>query len=198
MGFFKRIGGKIGGWWIRQWSKLKPGPEERRGLKWALFALAIWAVAVGGSTLHSGFGMGIELAFATVIALLGIPLVAIVYALLATILRRVPRMVTGFVVGVVIFVSLLWPAQLGLLFGAILVLIEGLLGGSIALLIGGRFREAAPGNRILTIFFIVATVAANVFLYLFLTGHGTLGEVMRVQPTSTPQPPPLQAAGPSK
>src|SRR5258708_6360663 len=198
MGFFRRVGGKIGDWRRRQWEKLKPRPEERRGLKWALFALAIWAVAVGGSTLHSGFGMGIDLAFAAAIALLGIPLVAIVYALLATILRRVPRMVTGFVVGVVIFISLLWPAQLGLLFGAILVLIEGLLGGSIALLIGGRFREAALGKRILTIFFIVATVAANVFLYLFLTGDGTLGEVMRVQTASTAQPPALDAADPSK
>src|SRR5258708_14403359 len=107
MGFLKHIGRKIGGWWLRQWTKLKPRPEERRGLKWALLALAIWAVAVGGSTLHSGFGMAIDLAFAVAIAALGIPLVAIVYALLATILRRVPRLVTGFLVGVVIFISLL-------------------------------------------------------------------------------------------
>src|SRR3974377_1381952 len=93
-------------WWLHVWSKIRPGPETRRGVFWASVIVALMAACWGGVELQSGFGLGIDLLFALLVAVIGIALFALAVALLLTILRRLPRMLSGVVLGSCLFVSL--------------------------------------------------------------------------------------------
>ena len=64
-------------WSSRAWANIRPGPEARKGAIWGAIAVALWTAIVGGIYLKSGFGLGVDLAFALIVALLGVPLVAV-------------------------------------------------------------------------------------------------------------------------
>ena len=117
---------------------------------WAILLTAAIAAFVGGYYLHSGFGLGIDLAFAFVVAALGIPIVALLVALLLTIFRRLPRLVSGFIFGSCLFISLLWPQQLGIMIGIVYGIVEGVLGATIATLLFGHFRRISLARKIVT------------------------------------------------
>ncbi|MDQ2950114.1 MAG: hypothetical protein M3Y27_29950, partial [Acidobacteriota bacterium] len=106
-------------WWRRTWSSIRPGPEARKGATWAILATAVWAAVIGALNLHSGFGLSVDFAFAFAVAALGIPLVALVVALLLTLLRKLPRLGSGIIVGACVFIGMLWPPPLGPILGAI-------------------------------------------------------------------------------
>jgi dienelactone hydrolase len=155
------------------------------------------AAFVGGYYLHSGFGLGIDLAFAFAVAALGIPLVALLFALLLTILRRLPRLVSGFIFGSCLFISMLWPQQLGIGLGIVFGLVEGVLGATIATFLFGGFRRVSLGKKIVTVVLFLGAVAANIGLYALFASDGVDAEILRVQETATPAPPPLSAPNPA-
>src|SRR5581483_8732043 len=138
---------KIGQWWRSTWANIRPGPEARKGAAWALLASAAIVAFVGGYYLRSGFGLAIDLAFAFLIAGLGIPLAALLIALILTIFRKLPRLATGFIVGACLFVSLPWPDELGIRLAIAVGVVEGFLGASLATLIAGNFRRAARSKQ---------------------------------------------------
>src|ERR1041385_2730163 len=117
--FFVRIGKAIGGWFARQWRKILFGRAGRSGFKWALLAIAIWLIVVGGLSLRSGFGWGVDLAFAAGVVGFGSAVIALLFALALTILRKIPRMLAGFILGVLIFSSMIFPGALGTAVGVI-------------------------------------------------------------------------------
>ncbi len=106
------------------------GPEARKGAIWAVVLTVVWAAIIGGVNLKSGFGLGIDLLFALLIAALGIPLVLLAVTLVFTIVRKLPRALSGFFVGAFLFVSLLWYGSLGYWMAAILLLLEAVLGAT--------------------------------------------------------------------
>ena len=84
------------------WSQILPGPGARKGFAWGCVAAAAGAAVVGALTLHSGFGyLAVALTFG--VAVLGIPLAALVIILLLTILRKLPRLITGVILAAGIF-----------------------------------------------------------------------------------------------
>src|ERR1700689_3420276 len=87
-------------WSSRAWANIRPGPEARKGAIWGAILVALWIAIVGGVYLQSGFGLAIDLAFALTVAALGVPLVTLAVWLLLTILRSLPRMFTGILIGV--------------------------------------------------------------------------------------------------
>src|ERR1700680_4150983 len=86
--------------------RCRPGPEARKGATWGAIAVALWIAIVAGFYLKSGFGLTIDLAFALLVAALGVPLVMLVVWLILTILRKLPRWFTGLLVGVCALVGL--------------------------------------------------------------------------------------------
>lgn len=184
-------------WIAAFWRDIRPGPEARKGALWAAIATVIWAAIVGGINLKSGFGVAADLLFAFLIAALGIPLVAAVYVLLLAILRRLPRWTTGFFVGALVFLSLLWfGGSFGYSVAAILLVIEACLGATIATLVTGNFARLNVRKKVATISICVLAVAANVWVFLFLHNDGITEKLIQIQQNS-PAPATLNAPNPS-
>ena len=145
-------------WCGRTWDKIRPGPEARKGAIWGAIAVALWIAIVAGIYLQSGFGLAIDIAFALTVAALGVPLVMLAVWLIITLLRKLPRWFSGFLIGVCLLVGLAFPAQLGIPFGAILLLTECTLGAAIALLLVRK--------KIVTAVFLAVAIGANIAIYL--------------------------------
>jgi dienelactone hydrolase len=189
---------KLRDWWQRTWSDIRPGPEARKGAAWAIVAAATGAAFVGGYTLHSGFGAWADFGFAFAIAGLGIPLIAVIVALLLTIFRKMPRFIAGIIFGACLFIALLWPPPLGIGMGVIFGLTAGVLGATIATFFSGHFSEVARSKKIVTIVLCVLAIAANIGMGVFLSSDGTNEQVMKIESTASPAPPPLSAANPAE
>ena len=183
-------------WWRRTWINIRPGPEARKGAAWAVIAAAVWAAIVGGIYLESGFSRWIDFPFAFAVAAIGIPLVAVLVAFLLTILRKLPRLATGFIVGGCIFIALAF-GPIGPAFAAAVTLIECILGATIATFLFGHFRAAAVSKKIITITLFAASLAGNVWLYMFLSREGEMGDILRLQQTASPAPAQLSAPNPA-
>ena len=124
-------------------------------------------------------------------------MVALLFALLLTILRKLPRLVSGFIFGCCLFISMLWPQQLVIVLGIVYGLVEGVLGATIATLLFGRFRQASLGKKIVTVVLFAGAIAANIGLYGLLASDGVDAEILHVQETASPTPPLLTAPNPA-
>ena len=184
-------------WCAQAWSKIRPGSEARKGATWGAILVALWIAIVGGIYLKSGFGLPIDLAFALTVAALGVPLVMLVVWLLLTILRKLPRMFSGLLVGACLLVGLALSPPLGIPFGAILLLTECTLGATIATFLAGQLREAHRSKKIITVALFVAAIAANVTIYIFLSSPGNDKDILRIGQVSSPDPRPLAVPDPA-
>jgi hypothetical protein len=88
---------------------------------------------------------------------------------LLTILRKLPRWATGWIIGSGVVVMILWgPTDLAVPMAIIVGLVEGVLGATIATFVAGGLREAALRKKILVSLLFAASVAGNVyFVWLF-------------------------------
>ncbi len=183
--------------WIGVWASIRPGREALKGAIWAAVATAVWAAIVGALNLKTGFGLPVDLLFAFVIAGLGIPLVALVVALLFTIVRKLPRLISGFFIGTFVFISLLWWGALGYSMAAVLLTVETALGATIATLLMGHFRAAPRTKQVVTVTICVLALAANVGLFWFLRRDGVKEELIQVQQAGS-SPAELAAPNPAQ
>jgi len=184
-------------WCVRTWQAIRPGPEARKGFLWLIAATVFWAVLVGGLNLKLGFGLWFDLLFALTVAALGIPLTALIVALLIKFIRMLPQWATGFFIGAILFISLLWWGSLGFAMGLLLILVEGLLGAAFATLFSRGFRTAARSKRVVTIAICILTVGANVALFVFLHRDGVTEELIQID-KNTGNPPTLAAPNPAE
>jgi dienelactone hydrolase len=194
---FKERWRSLRDWTARAWANIRPGPEAGKGALWGAILVALWIAIVAGIYLQSGFGLTVDLAFALTVAALGVPLVALAVWLLLTILRSLPRMFTGILIGVCVLGGLAFFPQLGIPFGAILVLIECTLGATLATLLSGHFRDGHLSKKIVTITLCLAAIAANIGLFIFLYRAGTDKDVLRIGQISSPDPRPLAVPNPA-
>jgi dienelactone hydrolase len=196
---------RVKGWWrkgldwcARQWRQIRPGPEARRGAVWGTLTAAAACVVIAGLYLRSGFGYAFDFAFAIVFAAVLIPLVALAVALLLTIARRLPRMATGTIVGSCAIVMLAWgPPQLGVPMAIAIGLAEGFLGATIATFVAGRFREAAPIKKIVTVSLCLLAVAVNIGLAWLLVHEGSMEKIVSWRPPAASMPAKLALANPA-
>src|ERR1700757_563898 len=129
-------------WWSKNWTLIRPGPEVRRGVVWGTLAAAAASVVIAGLCLKTGFGYAFDFGFAILFAALCIPLIMLGVMLLLTILRKLPRLVTGMVVGCGVIVMMLWgPFDLGVAMATVVGLTEGVLGATIATFVAGGFAQ---------------------------------------------------------
>jgi len=185
-------------WCARQWNKIRPGPEARRGAVWGTLAAAGICVVIAGLYAHTGFGYAFDFAMAAVSAAVIIPLVMLAVALLLTVARKLPRLVTGAIVGSSAVVMLVWmPPPLGIAMAVAVGLAEGLLGATIATFVRGNFGQAAPAKKIVTITLCTLAVAANVALLWLFVEPGSTEELVSWRPPKETMPARLAAADPA-
>jgi hypothetical protein len=190
--------GKFRTGWTAAWSKVRPGPEALRGVLWAARATAAVAAIVGGYFLQSGFGLWVDFVFALVVGALIVTVGALAVVGLLTLLGKLPRWASGIVVGTGALVAIQWPVGLGIALGVVVLLVEGVLGATLATFLGGHFRAASPSKRVLTIGLFVAAVGANAGLALLFLGAGTNRGVLRLHDGGSPLPPLLSAPSPAE
>jgi hypothetical protein len=160
---------KVRVWWTKNWDLIRPGPEVRRGAVWGTLAAAAATVVIAGLYLRTGFGYAFDFAFAILFAALCIPLTALGVVLLLTMLRKLPRWATGWIIGSGVVVMMLWgPAVLAVPTAIVVGLVEGVLGATIATFSRGGLGQAVLRKKILVSLLFAFGVAGNVyFVWLF-------------------------------
>ncbi|HMF77732.1 MAG TPA: hypothetical protein VK604_18900 [Bryobacteraceae bacterium] len=190
------------GWWGRTWHSIwdpiKPGREAGRGAYWAALAAVVWAAVVGGLNVKSGFGLWADFFFTFVIAALGVPLAALAVALLLTIFRHLPRLLSGFFVGAFLAISLLWQSSYGYWTSGLLLLLECMLGAALATILFGGLRYASRAKRIVTVAIAILALGGNVALLRFFHSDGIDEELIQLDKDPAPLPEKLKAANPSE
>ncbi len=193
----KRAWRAVAGWSGRAWTIIRPGPETRKGSAWGAIAVALWIALVGGANLKSGFGRAIDFSFALAVGLIGVPLVMLLVALLLTIFRKLPRMLTGLIVGACLLVGLEFSPQLGVPLGAIFLLTNCVLGATVATFFIGQFRDLHISRKIITVVLFVAAIAADITFYVLLSGPGNDKDILRIGQAVSPDPRPLAEPDPA-
>lgn len=184
-------------WWLRNWLAIRPGPEARRGAVWGTLAAAAACVVVGGLYLQTGFGYAFDFAFALLFAALCIPLTMLAVALLLTILRKLPRLATGLIIGCCVVVLMLWgPFELGLAMAIFVGLTEGVLGATIATFVVGGLGQAALQKKILVSLLFVLGVAGNVHLVWLFAHAGSMDKLIAWKPPAESMPAKLAVENP--
>jgi hypothetical protein len=178
------------------WRSLKPVHEAHHGALWAAFGASLVALMVASLNLKSGFGLWLDLCFVFAAAVVGLPLIATVVALLLTILRLIPRLGAGVLVAVMLLLALPWLNAWGYLVGAIVVLIECTLGASVATVLLGGLRYAALGKKVITFGAGGLALSANLGLLVFFHSDGFDEKWLRA-PVGTNLPAQLAAPDPS-
>ena len=186
-------------WRARQWAAIRPGRAERRGGIWGTLAAALFGVVIAGLYLRTGFGYAFDFTFATVIAALAIPLIALIVALLLTIARRLPRMATGMMVGSCVIVMAAWgPPQLGIIMAIVVGLAEGFLGATIATFVTGAFSRASLSKKVITVLLCLFAVGLNSGLVWLFMHQGSMEKLVAWHPPAASLPPGLTAPNPSE
>jgi dienelactone hydrolase len=193
----KAIWRRVCDWFSRLWTSIRPGPETRKGASWGAIAVAAFLAITAGSYLKSGFGLALDLAFTSLVALVGVPLLMLLVVLLMKILSNLPRFVTGLIIGAFVLCIVEFSPQLGSIFGAVLLLLECTLGATVATLLAGNFKELHLSRKIVTMALCVLAIAGNIVLAVFLTGDGTDKEILKIEQSSAPEPKPLAEPDPA-
>ena len=189
---------KVRIWWSKNWALIRPGPEVRRGVMWGTFAAAVATVVIAGLVLKTGFGYAFDFAFATVFAALCIPLTALGVVLLLTILRKLPRWATGWIIGSGVVVMMLWgPTQLAVPTAIVVGLVEGVLGATIATFVAGGLGQAALRKKILVSLLFVGGVAGNVYFVWLFVHAGSMEKLIAWKPPAESMPAKLAVENPS-
>ena len=184
-------------WWTRNWLAIRPGPEARRGAVWGTLAASAAAVVIGGLYLRTGFGYAFDFAFALLFATLCIPLTALGVVLLLTILRKLPRWATGWIIGSCVVVMMLWgPPEIGVLMAVAAGLTEGILGATIATFAAGGFGQAALRKKILVSLLFVLGVAGNVYFVWLFAHAGSMDKIIAWKPPAESMPAKLAVENP--
>lgn len=158
----------------------------------------VWAAFIGATNLNSGFGWVADALFAAVVVLIGIPLLALVIAVLLALLRLLPPLFVGFLIAAGVLVSLLWFSRAGALMAALLLLVECALGWALASIVRSRSLGASIAKRISTIGILLVAIAANIGIFRLLHSDGIEEDLLQIKQKQSALPPPLAVADPSK
>ncbi|HVH69850.1 MAG TPA: hypothetical protein VNB49_01910 [Candidatus Dormibacteraeota bacterium] len=189
---------RIKAWWSKNWMLICPGPEVRRGAAWGAVAAAAASVVIAGLCLKTGFGYAFDFGFAIVFASLCIPLTMLGVMLVLTILRKLPRLATGIIIGCCVIVMMLWgPLELGISMAVAVGLAEGILGATIATFVAGGFAQAALRKKILVLLLFAGGVAGNVYFVWLFAHTGSMEKLIAWKPTAESIPARLAVGNPS-
>jgi len=180
----------------RFWTDLRPGPEARGGAAWGSILAAFVGALIAGRYMNTGFGLWIDFLFCLAVGALLILISAGLVPLLLTILRKLPRLVSGVIFGSVLVIALTFmPVGIGV--GPIACLFAGILGATIATFFSAGFSQAAAKKKVITIGLFVLSLAATIGEVVFLAYDGSMEGLVKVQ-LKSPPPEPLCAPNPGE
>ncbi len=183
-------------WFGRLWADIRPGPEERRGAAWGGLSAAFLGIIIAGRYINTGFGLWVDFLFCLAAGALIILVSAGLVPLLLTILRKLPRLVSGLIFGSIVVIAMAFmPVGLGL--GPIACATAGFFGASIAGLLSGSFNRATAKKKAVTIGLFVLSLAAIAGEVVFLAYDGSLEGLSKAQ-SKSPAPEPLRAPNPGE
>jgi acetyl esterase/lipase len=177
----------------RFWNAIRSTCQAHRGVILAALATMFWAACVGALNLESGFGLAADFLIAFSIALMGVPIAALLIAGILALLRLLPRLLAGFLLAAGLFISLLWFQMEGWVLSALLLLVECLLGASLF-----RLRHPSLVKRMAAWSVLVLTLGANIYFFSLLHSDGNTDELIQIKDKPPAMPPVLQAADPSQ
>lgn len=186
----------------RAWQAVQPGPRARRGAAWGVAGVVAVAAAVVGIWLRPGLGPVLDVPAGMLLALLiaGVMVLGLVLAL--KLLSLLPRFFgwAGFgAVGVLLFLlmeDLGLPLKMSLAAALAIAAVEGLLGGSLALLWGRE--ELRPARRRALWGVVLAALAANAAFIWWLADRGSTEHLVKVRRSDPVRVAPLAAGDPSR
>jgi dienelactone hydrolase len=172
-------------WVARTWLRLQPGPRARKGAAWGAVAGAAATAAFIGIWLRPGLGPGWDVPAGMLGALLIVALVGLALILLLKLLNLLPRFLGWFgfaAAGVFMLAAFLgfgFPPALGAAVGVGLACLEGALGGCLVLLLGKETLR--PAKRVALGAVVLAALAANVWMIIWLAGRGGTEHLVKVK-----------------
>ncbi len=181
-------------WVCRVWADIRPGREARRGAAWGCIAAALAAATVAGRYMNTGFGLWADFLFSFIVCALVILLSLGLVLILFTIVRKLPRLVSGLIFGSTLVVALAFM-PVGIAFGPVACLSAGLLGASLATIVSPTFRPASAKKKTVTVGLFVLSLAAILGQIAFLGYDGTMAGLVEAQ-SKSPLPEPLSAPNP--
>ena len=181
--------------WVRRfWAEIRPGPEARTGAAWGTIAAAFAGAVIAGRYMRTGFGLWVDFLFCFVVGALLILIAIALVALLLTVFRNLPRLVSGMIFGCCLVIALAFM-PVGILLGPVVCLSAGVFGATVATLFSAGFRQSAAKKKAVTIGLFVLSLAATIGEVVFLAYDGSTEGLMKVQMKSPP-PDPLHAPNP--
>jgi hypothetical protein len=160
--------------WSKTWAAIRPGPEARKGALWGAVALAGITAVVASLDVKLGFGLWFDLLFCFTVAGLALLAGGLVVALLLTILRKLPRFVSGIILASCVLTATLLPPPAGIILGIGAGLAQCLLGAAIATFWTGGFQRAALSKKIIIVSLCVLAVGVNAAIVVLFASSGTL------------------------
>ena len=163
--------------WIRIWQRLYPDADFRRGASIGVIALTGIIAISFGIFFRPGFWFIFDIIAGILISLLAALLLGIVSGIVLKIVSLIPRFINwkGLMAVaslIVILIILKFPIHLAVLIGIGLGAIEAILGGSIGFILGQEFRHASWIKKGITVLAILATIAVNIHVILWLMDKG--------------------------
>ncbi|HEX3525607.1 MAG TPA: hypothetical protein VH988_00945 [Thermoanaerobaculia bacterium] len=190
-------------WTARVSLRLQPRARTRRGAAWGAVAGAALAAGIVGIWVHLGFGPVGDVATGVLAAWLFVALCGLALILGLKLLNLLPRFLGwwGFAaVGACVLIAAMGfglPPLLSLAAGIAIGCLEGALGGALALLLGKE--RLRPAKRIALRGLVIAVLAVNVWILVWLGGHGSRGHLVKVKAgTAGPPIPQITAADPGQ
>lgn len=187
----------------RTWQRLQPGPRARRGAARGIAIAAALATAAAGIWFRPGFGPVLDVPAGMLFLLLAGGLIGLGLILALKLLGLFPRFLgwTGFAaVGVFIVllvVAISLPPAIGIPAALAIALVEALLGGSLAVLLGGE--KLQPARRRALWLAVLAAVAVNAWgLWWLLGERGSTEHLVKSRRPDPVRVAPLAAADPSR
>jgi len=163
-------------WILRNWEKLKPSPEIRKGSAGALIFLVFLVVVVNGFFIRPGLPGLLSPLSGTLFYLIAVAVMGLLIALFLKILFVMPRFITitgTAALAVFVYYIKQFPFKWGLLKGILLGLAWALMGGALAQIFKKRFNQHSLMKKIFVVVALLVTVGLNVYIIFWLFDQGS-------------------------
>ena len=187
-------------WWDWQLAEASPSPETRRGALWGTLGTVVLFVIVDILYQPSGFGLVFDTANSILsTALVGV-LIALVVALLLTLIRRLPLVGTSVILGSCVIITIGSFGQPSLRLATIvlsLCVAAAILGATIATFASQRFAMSSVVRKAFTYLACASAAGYSIGLVWTLVGNGHRENLSTWRPRAELMPTVLAASDPA-
>ena len=183
---------KIRRWLKRTWVRLPPGPEARQGSSIAILAVAVIAAVYVGCFLMPGFKGILDPLSGAVLLIIFAGLIGLAIILILKLAFLLPRFFSWLsltaIAGLILvmgYSGFSIPGDVPLIFG--IAIVEAFLGGSLALILTGKFKASGRAKKVGIILALAAGLTINFLMISWFLSPGKdahlVKNVKKGQPT---------------